>query len=130
MILAINSSTPTLELWLDDTRWDIETNRDLARDLLQIIRDRLNQTDEQLTDQQLFKKITGIVVFRGPGSFTGLRIGITVANALADSLGIPIVGEGNSNWLETGRERLSQHENDRLILPLYGAPANISQPRK
>lgn len=34
--------------------------------------------------------IKGIEVETGPGSFTGLRVGVSVANALGYSLGIPV----------------------------------------
>ncbi len=35
--------------------------------------------------------LTGIVVNRGPGSYTGLRVGFALAQGLAESLGIPVV---------------------------------------
>lgn len=35
----------------------------------------------------------GIEVETGPGSFTGLRVGVTVANALGFALGIPVNGK-------------------------------------
>ena len=40
-----------------------------------------------------FKDLTAIEVTTGPGSFTGLRVGVSVANALAYSLGIPVNGK-------------------------------------
>ncbi len=40
-----------------------------------------------------FKDLEGIEVETGPGSFTGLRVGVSVANALGFALGIPINGK-------------------------------------
>ncbi len=39
------------------------------------------------------KDITEIKVNTGPGSFTGLRVGIAVANALAFALKVPVNGK-------------------------------------
>ena len=38
------------------------------------------------------KDLTGIVATRGPGSFTGIRIGLATAKGLAQGLNVPIVG--------------------------------------
>jgi len=45
------------------------------------------------TNKLEFKDLTEIEVETGPGSFTGLRVGVSVANALGFSLGIPVNGK-------------------------------------
>jgi hypothetical protein len=40
-----------------------------------------------------FKDLTGVEVETGPGSFTGVRVGVSVANALGFSLGILVNGK-------------------------------------
>ena len=40
-----------------------------------------------------WKDLEGIDVEKGPGSFTGLRVGVSVANALGFALGIPVNGK-------------------------------------
>ena len=47
-----------------------------------------------------FNDLKGIEVETGPGSFTGLRVGISVANALAFSLMIPVNGKKVENEVE------------------------------
>lgn len=47
--------------------------------------------EEALRENNLtFEDITEIIVAAGPGSFTGLRVGAAVANALGYLLGIPV----------------------------------------
>ena len=40
-----------------------------------------------------WKNLDGTEVETGPGSFTGLRVGVSVANALGFALGIPVNGK-------------------------------------
>lgn len=40
-----------------------------------------------------FKDLAGIEVETGPGSFTGLRVGVSVANALGFTINIPVNGK-------------------------------------
>lgn len=127
MYLAIRSDKPEAEICILDANGQIvkqkiwSANRTLARDLPGEIDDLINQEYDQLV---------GVIAFRGPGSFTGLRIGITVANAIAYGQGLPIVGAMGDNWLKTGIERLSNHEDDRIVLPEYGAAPHITPAKK
>ncbi len=48
------------------------------------------------------RELTGIAVDVGPGSFTGLRIGLATAKAMAYALDIPLVGVSATNVLARG----------------------------
>lgn len=58
-----------------------------AQVVLPLIDQLLKENKLQLSD------IGSIEVHTGPGSFTGLRVGISIANALAFSLKIPVNGK-------------------------------------
>jgi tRNA threonylcarbamoyladenosine biosynthesis protein TsaB len=44
-------------------------------------------------------RIRGVIVGTGPGAFTGLRVGIATAKALAHELGVPIAGVSTADAL-------------------------------
>ena len=97
-----------------------DLGRTLARGLLKFLEEKTGDLHD----------ISGIGVMKGPGSFTGLRIGLTVANTLADSLNIPIVGAMGEDWRETALSKLRAGENEKIVMPEYGAAAHITAPRK
>jgi len=74
--------------------------------------------------------LAGIAIYKGPGSFTGLRIGLSVANTLADSLQLPIVSTTSKKWIETACARLEKGENEKIALPEYGAEPHITKQKK
>ena len=128
MILCLDTSTTTCKVSLIDGEWrdhaEWEAGRSLAKGLLEYLQTHLAAQGKTWGD------ITGLVVFKGPGSFTGLRIGITVMNSLAYANQLPIVGEMGEDWQSIGVARLAAGENDRIVLPEYGGEANITTPRK
>jgi len=86
---------------------------------------------ELLGNNQLsWQDIQGLVCFKGPGSFTGLRIGLTVANALAYSLKVPIVGGQGENWQNQAINRLLVGKNEIAVMPEYGGEVKITKPKK
>lgn len=129
MILLMDTSTGTCKLTLIDAdevllvdEW--QADRTLADGLLARLENALKQVGSE------WNGLTAIGVFMGPGSFTGLRIGMSIANTLSDSLNIPIVGAKGEQWQIDARRRLEHGENDELVLPFYGQAPNITKPRK
>lgn len=128
MILLLDTSTPLCRLTLADGDWrydaEWQADRQLAHGLLRYLSNQLAAQGKTWAD------ITGIGVMQGPGSFTGLRIGLTVMNTLADAQAIPIVGMTGEGWQQMAIEALEHGENQRIVLPQYGSDAHITQPRK
>jgi len=128
MILLLDTSTPTCHLsliegdWRYDTNW--EAGRELAKGILGFLEQEISFQEKSWSD------VTGLVVYQGPGSFTGLRIGITVFNTLAYTNHWPIVGVTGEDWRAKGLARLELGENDEIVLPEYGGEAHITKPRK
>jgi tRNA threonylcarbamoyl adenosine modification protein YeaZ len=91
MQLAIDTSTDTASLALvrdscvlAELTWRCGQNH--TRQLMPNLEHLLHQLELSPA------AITGIIVARGPGSFNGLRVGMSAAKGLAFSLGVPIVG--------------------------------------
>jgi tRNA threonylcarbamoyladenosine biosynthesis protein TsaB len=127
--LIIRTDKPMAEIGLYDGRTQLayetwEAHRQLAETLHSKIETLLK------TQQKRWEDVQAIVCFQGPGSFTGLRIGLSVGNALAYSYQLPIVATQGSEWIEEGVERLEAGENEEQVLPFYGADAHITLPKK
>ncbi len=110
MKLYLDTSTNLTILKLDDHRYEAEFDHDLSEKIFTFLRDKLAEHGKTWQD------IEEITYFSGPGSFTGLRIGAAVVNALATELEIPLYDHHG--------------KKHQIILPDYGRPANISAPKK
>jgi tRNA threonylcarbamoyladenosine biosynthesis protein TsaB len=91
MLLAIDTATRYASLALYDASgicaeriWRSENNHSV--EVLPAIADMLNQQKKTPADLQ------AVAVTQGPGSFTGLRIGMSIAKGLCLALDIPIIG--------------------------------------
>lgn len=130
LVLSIRTDRPESEIGL------FEDGRQLSyevwpahRALAETISDKINGILK--VQEKTLNDVKGIVCYQGPGSFTGLRIGLSVANALAYGLEVPIIGiENEDNWLEKGLISISAGQNGKVVVPAYGAPVHITTPKK
>jgi tRNA threonylcarbamoyladenosine biosynthesis protein TsaB len=98
LLLALDTSTSTASLALFDGQQVLSEStwlagREHSTRLLaevEIALDRVGSLVEQLT---------GLVVARGPGSFTGVRVALSVAKGIAGGLGIPAWGVNSLDTL-------------------------------
>lgn len=129
MILTIRTDKPEAEIGL------FQDNKQLAylewqahRQLAETIHIKI---EELLKGQgKALKEVEAVAAYKGPGSFTGLRIGLSVANALAGALQKPIISETGDDWIEQSIERLKAGENEKIAMPEYGSPPHITQQKK
>lgn len=128
-IITLKTDGPIAEIGL--------FNKDQALDYFKY--EHLNQLSENLLieiekllskNKLKYSDLFGINVYQGPGSFTGLRIGISLANALSYSLNIPIIGSTQENWIKSGINELLKGKNQKIVIPEYGALPHITKARK
>ena len=115
MQLAIDTSTETASIALAEESevlaeltWRCGQNH--SAELLP----RFNQLLEQIGAS--LQSINCIFVARGPGSYNGLRVGVSTAKGLAFSLGVPLIGIGT---LEV--EAYPHAETGLPVCPIFNA---------
>lgn len=91
LILAIDSSTDLLGLALVEDQkllgeYSLNLKRQHSEKLIPLIEEIFNILDAKIED------LDAVAVSTGPGSFTGLRIGITAAKILGRIFSIPVKG--------------------------------------
>lgn len=115
MQLAIDTSTDMASLALvqdsqvlAELTWRCQQNHSV--ELLSRLADLLSRSKSSL------QSTSCVIVAKGPGSFNGLRVGVSTAKGLAFSLGIPIVG------ISTLEVEAYQHAETNLpICPIFNA---------
>lgn len=113
-LLAIDTSSSTLRVAVTfgGDRL-VKSENEIEKSHGQLI---MKQIDDLMRSAGLTQSdLHGLVVCLGPGSFTGLRIGLAVAKGIATALEIDVVGV---NLFEVAEHRLrSQAEDIRLLFP-------------
>lgn len=92
MILAVNTSTPQFSIALVEAEGPLRAEVILAPGskkfggLMPALHNLLEASDTPIGE------LKGLAVALGPGSFTGIRVGLSMAKGLCHGLGIPIIG--------------------------------------
>lgn len=85
-VLAIDTATPYLVLGTQNQERTIRMGRRHAELIFSELEDFMQACDLQP------RELNAVVVGQGPGSYTGIRIGIAAAMGIAQGLGIPLIG--------------------------------------
>jgi tRNA threonylcarbamoyl adenosine modification protein YeaZ len=100
-ILAIDTATSRTVAALDGAGLSAASGHRHGRELLRLI-DELVGGGPPTSEM---RDLAGVVVGTGPGSFTGLRVGLATAKTLAHAFGLPIVGVPTSVALAVAASR-------------------------
>lgn len=129
LVLTIRTDNPEAELGL--------YNNSLKKDYLTwYAHQHLSETihlriKDLLKDNKTsMEQLGAIIVYQGPGSFTGLRIGITVANAMSYGLKIPLASSKSDDWIQRGLQIIDKSYPRDMVTPYYGNPVHITQAKK
>jgi len=112
-LVALGEADATL---VSETRWAAGYRH--GEELLARIDEALATAGSRLAD------LDGIVVGTGPGAFTGLRVGLATAKALARGLGLPIAGVATSAALIEAAASAGVVETARAVLLLPAGPSD------
>ena len=115
MILALNTSTPQMGIaMMHKDGWSL-ANMVLSQgpshfgSLMSAVHFLLENMGSDM------HQIEGVAVAVGPGSFTGLRVGVATAKGFAHALGIPLMGISSLKALAVSAGKL---DNSIIIAPL------------
>ncbi len=122
LLLSLETSTQACSVALHNeglllASREIVTPRSAASQLAVMIQDVLNHSSKKPSDLQ------GVMVASGPGSYTGLRIGVATAKGLCYALSIPLISINTLDLLSSigkqdliSRSTLTASEIDEQVL--------------
>lgn len=117
LVLGIDTSTDICSVGLSNKEdfigeINIQLKRRHSERLLPIIKKIFSEIDYEIQD------LDGLAVTDGPGSFTGLRIGLSTAQAFKRALNIPVYSVSSLEYMAYS---VSQHYGNDLLVPTIDA---------
>ena len=119
LILSIETATPVCSVALHEegkikALQELHIEKSHATQLTQVIEDILKKANYS------FQGLKAIAISKGPGSYTGLRIGLSTAKGLCFALGIPLISIGT---LESMTQKMIAYNSRKnaLLCPMLDA---------
>jgi tRNA threonylcarbamoyladenosine biosynthesis protein TsaB len=122
-ILAMDTSTASMSIAIVENgqlvlESHIHAERNHSLHLMPMIQELIQSAGMKLSD------LSGLAVGVGPGSYTGVRIGVTAAKTLAWTLKLPLIGVSSLEAMALGAALLNNAAETQLpawIVPLMDA---------
>lgn len=123
MILSIETSTEVCSVALHEKSkllayYELFTEKSHSSALTLLIKNIIENTQKKLSDLQ------GIVLSQGPGSYTGLRVGTSVAKGLCYSLDIPLYAVDTLLAMVYSAKQMVVSVDEVLFCPMIDARRN------
>ncbi len=127
--LALHTTTPQLGIAISNYDHDSRSQVwDLGRDLAA----HLHQHLQEIITPRTWQDLEFIAVAKGPGGFTGTRVGVVTARTIAQQLNIPLFGISNLAAIaisqkQPGYQLLAVQMNasrEQLFVAIYEADKN------
>lgn len=125
MILSINTSQDIYKfgLYWDNFHKEFSALRKDKKDALFLIDKFLRENRVKIAD------LKAIAVYNGAGSYTGVRVGVTIANALSFSLKIPVFGFTSHKLIKQDYLKLKKKKYEAPPTEIGGIFSSISAER-
>jgi tRNA A37 threonylcarbamoyladenosine modification protein TsaB len=103
-----------------ETRTVVSSPETYLRDVAQALADWATTLDD----------LVAVAVVTGPGSFTSSRVSVMIANGIAFSKGIPVVGIPNVERVDFASLTIPTTfpPIDQFAVPIYDRPPHITSP--
>ena len=105
--IALHTSTPQLGIAIDNYDGD---SRSQTWDLGRGLASQLHRYLLEILTPQTWQDIEFIAVAKGPGGFTGTRVGVVTARTIAQQLNIPLFGISN-----LAAVAVQNHSHEKLL---------------
>jgi tRNA threonylcarbamoyl adenosine modification protein YeaZ len=119
--LALHTTTPQLGIAIDNFQGD---RRKQIWDLDRNLSSQVHQYLQEIIKPQTWQDLVFVAVAKGPGGFTGTRVGVAIARTLGQQLDIPVFGISNLAAMAS-LHRPDSNSNNLLAVQMKARQDNL-----